>query len=716
MSRLKADPKPKPSTAPNVNPDLLARAFLQMLAKQEGARMKPLLHGSDDRDDPIGRMLDDLEDPHGNENGVSLRPDLAAVAILIARAIEAEKGLARRLRRDSPVVVLATHTPDLVELAKDVITSCALPTDFRIAEDGLGLRQPLPRPTAVVLARDGTGKSDRPDKGNEGIASALHRRLPVIGIAPDPGRHLPRALMRTAETQLSLPVLDESALALVIEVVAGEKPSRHLDAELVRLVDVEDLPLALRSGRSADECIDALDEIVRKKGDYLGSGPSLEELDGYGEAKVWGLELAADLADYKAGRLTWDQVDHKGLLISGPPGVGKTTFARALAKTARVPIVATSVAEWNAATYLSGTLQAIREAFAQARRQAPCVLFIDELDGISDRTRLRGEHVEYWTQIVNLTLELLSSVDERPGVIVLGASNYSDKIDPAIKRAGRLDREIVIEKPDVATLARIFRHHVGSDISADVDLMPLALASRGVTGADVEAIVRRARGAARRAKRALLLDDILAQVTAKQPSMTPDVRRRVAVHEAGHAIVARALGTCVLLAISIHDRGGTLAFEGGLDGAATLVRLNDEMAVLLAGRAAERLVLGNISVGAGIIRQSDLGYATSIARSIELRFGLGRFGSVFIEEADDFASIPGLLLAVRDHLDRAEARAGEILSDQMPALTALSEALERSGYLAGEEADAIIGSHGGFSRTAHAAKPTNGMLAIGRTS
>ncbi len=96
-------------------------------------------------------------------------------------------------------------------------------------------------------------------------------------------------------------------------------------------------------------------------------------------------------------------------------GVGKTSFAKALAKSARVPLVATSVAEWNASDYLSGTLQAIRKIFAQAKSRAPCILFIDELDGISDRSEIRGEHVQYWTQVVNLFLELLAGVDERPG-------------------------------------------------------------------------------------------------------------------------------------------------------------------------------------------------------------------------------------------------------------------------------------------------------------
>lgn len=141
--------------------------------------------------------------------------------------------------------------------------------------------------------------------------------------------------------------------------------------------------------------------------------------------------------------------------------------------------------------YLSGTLKAICDAFARARAKAPCILFIDEIYGISDRATIRGEYVQYWTQVVNCLLEHLAGVKDQPGVVVVAATNHPDRIDAAVRRAGCLDRGIAIGKPDTETLSRIFRHHFGPDTLADASLMPLALAAPGTPGA--EAFVRHAR-------------------------------------------------------------------------------------------------------------------------------------------------------------------------------------------------------------------------------
>lgn len=688
--------KPKSAAANRSNvikTDLLARAYLDILARQEGVHSRPMLRaGSGDPSDPVEILLDDLSDTPAEER-VSVRPDLAAVAVLTARAVEAEPGLTRILRQGAPVVTITTLTPDRVASVRKVVEACALPGERSIVSSG---RQSRPgRHETLIIARDGTEKSHKPDSGNDAVADALHTRSTIIGIAPDPRRQLPRDLMRSAEFHLVLPEIDQSALLLVIEAVTGKRPQRSIDAAAIRLLDIADLVLALRPDRSPDDCIARLEDLVAGKGEFHSDGPALEDFDGYGAAKEWGLELVADFADYKAGRIKWDEVDNRGLLLSGPPGVGKTSYARALAKSARVPLVATSVADWSAASYLSGTLQAIKDVFARARQLAPCILFIDELDGISDRARLSGDYVEYWSQIVNLFLELLQGVDERPGVVVIGATNHPDMIDPAVKRAGRLDREIAIARPDVKALAGIFRHHLGNQLP-EANMVPVALAARGATGADVEAYVRRARGAARRGRRELRLDDLMAEVRSHREPPSREERRRLAVHEAGHAVAATLLGCMEVVGVSIGDHDGLTQIIK-VDGSTSPEHCNDILVMLMAGRAAEELVLGSPSAGAGGEPGSDLSHATELAKKVELRFGFGEYGPVFLPDGahDPLTTVPGLFIAVKQRLERAMAEATELLTKHRAALDAVAVALDRSGYLsAGEVSRLVIGGDG----------------------
>ncbi len=683
--------------------DRLARAFLQQLVHEERKRLKASQRFSSDAyedglsldDDAVEQIVAQDEADRPESAHVPIPADLAAVAVMLARAVAAETGLVRRLRREAPVVSLATNVSDLVELARIVAEKCLFRSQAKIVDLAVGRAgRELTRRHAALFVCDGIGTEARPDKGNEAIRAALHVRIPIVGISPDPVRQLPRDLTRSSEHRIALMNLDQAGLALVIEAVAGGMPSREIDPDLLRMIDIADLPVAFRRTGTPDACIEALEKIVAAKADYLGEGPPLEVLDGYGEAKTWGLAAAADLQAYRAGRLGWEEFDHRGLLLSGPPGVGKTSFAKALAKSARVPLVATSVAEWNASSYLSGTLQAIRKVFAQARSQAPCILFIDELDGISDRAQIRGEYVQYWTQIVNLFLELLAGMEERPGVVVVAATNHPDQIDPAVKRAGRLDREIEIAKPDTAALARIFRHHIGAGILADQSTLPLALAARGMTGADVEAFVRRAKGAARRSGRDVTVGDLLIEIRQGRRPLSPEERYRVAVHEAGHAIVGHALGFGAFMELSLHDDGGQTLVSLAGDGATTLAGLEAALASILGGKVAEEIELGAGSAGAGLGPESDLAMATRIARNIELAYGFGHLGNIHLEPASgEMVMIAGLLPAVSERLRRAGERARATLSERRPALQAIARLLEREGYLSRAEIDCALAAN-----------------------
>ncbi|WPE23496.1 ATP-dependent zinc metalloprotease FtsH (plasmid) [Shinella zoogloeoides] len=193
---------------------------------------------------------------------------------------------------------------------------------------------------------------------------------------------------------------------------------------------------------------------------------SVEALAGYGPARDWALDLKADLSLWRDGKLRWDEMSTK-LLLSGPPGTGKTTFARALCNTLQVPLLATSVANWLEPGYLGEVLRRMSGAFALAGEKAPAILFIDEIDNIGTRQGAGSRNYDdYWTSLINRLLELLDGASKSEGVIVIGATNLPEKIDPAILRSGRLETHVRIPMPDAETLIGILGHHLGDDLEA----------------------------------------------------------------------------------------------------------------------------------------------------------------------------------------------------------------------------------------------------------
>ncbi|MFB0493614.1 cell division protease FtsH [Methylobacterium sp. OAE515] len=668
--------------------DVLARAFLRSLKRIERKDMLQrdrFRHDILDGDDGVTRRVRAIDSaPRGDR--VLIRADLAAVAVLVARAIEAEPGLLRRLRHDAPVVTIATHVGGVGALVRRIVQRCVFGDGRMVVEPSRGSSIGARKGDAALIVWDGADKRDANEIGNDVVAAMLHARVPFIGVAPDPRRELPRDLVRAADAAIALPSLDPSALALVVEAVVGSRPTRVFDHALLSTIEVADLTVALRCAVDPEAALDAIARILSAKNEHVHEGPTLRELQGYGEAREWGLALAHDLKLFRSGAIAWRDLDTRALL-TGPPGVGKSSFVGIVARECSLPLVATSVADWHQSEYLSGTLRCIREVFASARSRAPCILFIDELDGISDRAEFRGQYVQYWSQVVNLILELLSAGDELEGVVVVAATNFPDRIDAAIRRAGRLDREIAIGLPGMASLSAIFRQYIANELPSDVSLTPLALAAHGRTGADVEAWVRRARGVARRAGRGILLDDILTEIRAGRPPLPVDVRRRIALHEAGHVIVYLELKLGPEVDLVLHDGGGEAFVTVNLAGDATYDRVEAYLSVLLAGRLAEEIGLGAVSLGGA----SDLTKATALARDLELRFGNGLTGLVQIEPYDgDLVMVRGLLEAVSERLRAAEAHARILLERSWASVEAVAASLEAAGYLAGPDVLAIV--------------------------
>ncbi len=411
------------------------------------------------------------------------------------------------------------------------------------------------------------------------------------------------------------------------------------DAEFLAGQSPKRAELGLRRGRSMGVSIGRLRRYPRiergkRTSDLSLVGPTLHDLSGYGEARTWGLELAEDLAAWKAGDLAWDAVD-RGILLSGAPGSGKTSYAAALARTCCVPLILGSAGRWQATGHLGDMLKAMRKAFTEAAMQAPSVLLIDEFDSFTSRDDRTGSSDNYHRQVINALLELLDGAQSHEGVIVIGATNYPDIIDPALLRAGRLERHFSIALPDEAARHDIFRFYLRGDLVNEV-LGGVVSASDGWSGADIERCVRDARRHARRAKRSMLLSDLVAAMPPVIP-VPVAVQRCVAAHELGHAMLGVLLETDPLVSVSIErtiqvgspsQSLGHTKFEERLFTRKTSTYFRDKVATLLGGIAAEELLFGEYGNGAGGDPSADLNRATDLATMAEVKWGLGKTLSV----------------------------------------------------------------------------------------
>ena len=321
----------------------------------------------------------------------------------------------------------------------------------------------------------------------------------------------------------------------------------------------------------------------------------------------------------------------KGVLLVGPPGTGKTLLARAVAGEAHVPFFSLSGSEFVEMFVGVGAAR-IRDLFQQAEAKAPCIVFIDELDALG-KARVQspvGSHEER-EQTLNQLLAEMDGFDSRKGVIIMGATNRPEVLDPALLRPGRFDRQVLVDKPDVKGREEILRIHVkGVKLAPDVDLKLVAARTAGFAGADLANLVNEAALLAARGDKTEVgpqefeaaIERLVAGLERKRVMSDKD-RETIAYHETGHAVVASVLeGQYPVHKISIVGRGfGVLGYTLHLPTEerylSTRKQLQGELAVLLGGRTAEELKFGEITTGA----QNDLLRATDIARSMvtELR-------------------------------------------------------------------------------------------------
>ena len=440
------------------------------------------------------------------------------------------------------------------------------------------------------------------------------------------------------------------------------------------------------------------------------------DVAGVDEAKAELQEVVAFLKDPKQhGRLGARMP--KGVLLVGPPGTGKTLLAKAVAGEAAVPFFSISGSEFVEMFVGVGAAR-VRDLFEQARAKAPCIVFIDELDALG---RARGTmpgfggHDEK-EQTLNQLLVEMDGFDPASGIVLLAATNRPEILDPALLRAGRFDRQVLVDRPDRIGRDQILKVHTRRvTLGVDVKLEDVAALTPGFTGADLANLVNEAALVATRRDGDqismndfnLAIERIVAGLEKKNRLLNPREREIVAHHEMGHAFVAAALpGTDTVHKISIIPRGiGALGYtiQRPTEDRYLMTRneLENKMAVLLGGRAAEHLVFGHLSTGAA----DDLSKATDIARGMVTRFGMDEMlGPVTYEtEPNAFMgqaygskrlyaeeTAREIDVAVRGMVEAQFQRARAILAANRPLLDGAAGMLLANETLAGAQLEGIL--------------------------
>lgn len=406
----------------------------------------------------------------------------------------------------------------------------------------------------------------------------------------------------------------------------------------------------------------------------------------------------------------------KGVLLFGPPGTGKTLLARAVAGEAGVPFFSISGSDF-VEMFVGVGASRVRDLFEQAKKSAPCIVFIDEIDAVGRQrgAGLGGGHDER-EQTLNQLLVEMDGFSPNEGIIIIAATNRPDILDPALLRPGRFDRQIVVDAPDITGRKEILQVHIkGKPLANDVDLMVLARRSPGFTGADLANMVNEAALLAARNNKKQIgmieLEDAIERVVAgpekKSKVISEKEKRLVSYHEAGHALVSTALPeTDPVHKVSIIPRGRaggyTLILPTEDRYYRTKSMLLDEIVILLGGRVAEQLVLGDISTGA----QNDLERATSIARKMIMEYGmseeigpltLGRkteqvFLGRDIGRDKDYSEEVAFAIdkEVRKIIDKSYEKAEKLLNENMEKLHLIAKTLMEKETLDTDEFTALI--------------------------
>ncbi len=402
----------------------------------------------------------------------------------------------------------------------------------------------------------------------------------------------------------------------------------------------------------------------------------------------------------------------RGVLLVGPPGTGKTLLARAVAGEAGVPFFSISGSEF-VEMFVGVGASRVRDLFDQAKRNSPCIVFVDEIDAVGRQrgAGLGGSHDER-EQTLNQILVEMDGFDTNTNVIVVAATNRPDVLDPALLRPGRFDRQVILDRPDMKGRLEILKVHVkGKPLDKAIDLTFIAKTSPGFSGADLANLVNEAAIlAARRNKKVIstpefseALERVVAGPERKSRVISDAEKQIIAYHEGGHAVVQRILPKCDPVAkVSIISRGMALGYTMGLPTEDRYLQskteFEDKIAGMLGGNAAEKLIFGDTTTGAS----NDIEKATNLARRMVTEFGMSeKLGPLALGKREEMVFLGREIGEQRNYsdevarqideevrtiIDRGYARAMEVLTTYKDRLTMLADRLIAEETL---EADAF---------------------------
>ena len=535
------------------------------------------------------------------------------------------------------------------------------------------------------------------EKSGDDLDSMQHR---VIESAVKTGRRIisflpsrvtaPNLLRAVSDLSKTFPPMTKELFIEVLRAThsaTGQLAEDHLRNLLPSDADIANLSQAVIerafSARTTIAVAQDLAKAVQRLQEKTGSTLNDIVLNASLQAPVD--QLVADVLDWKSGQLDWDEVS-SSILLYGPPGNGKTMLASALAGTLGTPLVATSYSDCQKAGHQGKMLAALADKFDEAVARSPCVFFLDELDSFSHRDSGK-RNSDYIVAVVNGLLEHVSLLNKTVGVIVLAATNHLDMIDSAVVRAGRFDRHIEVGEPNLESIARIIEKAVG-ETTRPLNLRSIADQLLGSSGAAVAAMVRQARGLARGEEKELGQYHLEAAAASIAPLVDPEILWRIAVHEAGHLVVASALGLPAPAGARLTKIGGHVSIPASA--LETRETACSRIATLLGGFAAELYMFGNVSSGAGDGPESDLASATQLADKICFHWGLDKQ----LAHRPVQSAFQSSDAAVEPLLRQCLQRASRAVESYAHVLDAVATALMSKRELSGEQCRQLLADIG----------------------